>query len=223
MNIIKKIVIAGVAFLGFGCNSPSTAQTPTAVDSEAVWHDELSFGFMDTDDDKDADKAFKFAKKGGSFKNYYARFNLGNLYFVEGSTPAPEDVMDSNGKSGYLGVIMSQTPRLVVLPDKALFAQFMTALRKKPESLSMERRTRALKFLANTGEMLTQRAMTNDNNIKHFKIEPQDPSWNDENGMLTIDYYSYRSEGNMAPYLVKCQLRVDSAQEYTLNCERLSD
>ena len=214
------MIIATTALFSMGCNSPSTAQP--ATESVAIWHDELSYGFMDTEDSEEAARAFKVAQKSGRYKSIFSRFNLGNLYIVEGSTPSKE-VLDSNGSGGYIGIIMSQNPRVVTLPDKELFAQFMAALRPDPNKLSAERRHRAIRVLAGTGEILTKRDMENNELIQRLKIEPQDPSWTEKDGSLVFHYYSYRSEGYAAPYLVECQLHVDRSQQYTLTCEQVGE
>ncbi len=217
MHNPKTWIFTALSILGLGCSSPAQSQSPADA---ATWHDELSFGYMDTDDAKEAAQAFKFAKSSGGFENYYARFNLGNLYFVEGSTPPPKYVQDADGKSGYLGIIMGKNPRLVPLPDKALFAQFMTAFRPDRTKLKGDRLNMILRYLAGTGEILTKKSMDDTNIRERYQIEPQDPSWTEENESLVFNYYTYRSRGNsmMAPYLAKCQLHVDSAQQFTLEC-----
>ena len=221
-NTLTKIVAwAAASLFGSGLNASLAAQPPSG--DAAVWHDELSYGYMDIEDDKEARSAFKFAKRHGNYKDYYARFRLGNLYFVDGSTPAPRFTQDLDGKSGRLGVIMGKKPRLVSLPDAALFAQFMAAIRPNPEMLSLERRFRAMEYLAGTGEILTKREIERSQkyNAERYQLEPQEPRWIEENGTLLFDYYTYRHNGDsmMAPYLVKCQLRVDSAQKYTISCD----
>lgn len=219
MHTNKSLILSAFTALGLGCNSPAQPQPPADA---AVWHDELSFGFMDTDDDPNAAKAFKFAKKGGAFENYYARFNLGNLYFVEGSTPPPKFVQDADGMSGYLGIVIGDIPRLIPLPDKALFAQFMTALRPNLDKLKGDRLHMALRYLAGTGEILTKSPMAL-NTQNHTPIE--DPTWTEKNGTLSFNYYTYRSRGSsmMAPYLAKCQLIIDSSQQFSLECHPVNE
>ena len=224
MNIFKKSIFAITSLVGMGCSTSTSVNTMS--DDMAVWHDELSYGYMDLDEDKEARKAFKFAKRHGGYRDYYSRFHLGNLYFIDGSTPAPGQTQDLDGNAGALGVITGKKTRLVHLPDDALFAQFMAAIRSNPDKLKLETRFTIMAYLADTGEIFTKREIERakrNNAFKWYQIEPepQDPKWLEDNGTLILDYYSYRVEETYNQVFVKCQLRVDSSQQYTISCEPL--
>lgn len=205
-------------FFGMGCTPTTTVHSMT--EEMAEWHDELSYGYMDLDEDNEARQALKFAKKHSGYKNCYARFSLGNLYFIDGSTPAPSWTQDLEGKGGALGVLMGKNPRLVHLPDNALFAQFMAAIRQNPDKLKLETRFTIIAYLADTGEIFTERQIKKlKQNKAQYQLEFEAPRWIEENGTLVIDYYSYRIEEEYHQVVVKCQLRVDSSQQYTITCE----
>ncbi len=218
MNIFKKSIFAIVSLFGLGCTTTTTVHSMT--EDTAVWHDELSYGYMDPDEDKEARQALKFAKKHGGYKDYYSRFSLGNLYFIDGSSPASILAQDLGGKGGALGVIMGKNPRLVHLPDNALFAQFMAAIRPNPDKIKLETRCTIIEYLADTGEIFTKRQIAKlKQNKAQYQIEFEETRWIEENGTLVIDYYSYRIEEEYNQVVVKCQLRVDSSQQYTITCE----
>ena len=218
MNIFKKTIVAISSFFGLG--RTHTTSVHAMPEDTAVWLDELSYGSMDPDEDKRARQALKFAKKHGGYKDYYSRFRLGNLYFIDGSSPAPAWTQDLEGKSGALGVIMGKPPRLVHLPDDALFAQFMAAIRPDPDKLKLETRCTILEYLADTGRIFSKRQIAKLKlNKAQYQIELEETRWIEENGTLVIDYYSYRIEEEYNQVVVKCQLRVDSSQQYTITCE----
>ena len=218
MNSFKKSIFAITSLFGLGCTT-TTSVHPQA-DDMTVWHDELSYGYMDLDEDKEARKAFNFAKKHGGYSDYYSRYNLGNLYFIDGSTSAPSWTQDLEGKGGVMGVIMGRKPRLVHLPNDALFAQFMAAIRPDPTKLDLEKRIAAMQYLADTGEIFTKRDIAKlKQNQAQYQIEFQESRWTEENGTLIFDYYSYRIEEEYNQVVVKCQLRVNSSQHYTVTCE----
>ncbi len=215
MKIIKTLLLAGATLLGVGCNSGTEAQTPENV--VVSWNDELNYKFLD-DDDADTKQALKAAKKTGSFDDYYARFRLGNLCFIEGETPAPAHVMDASGKHGFVGVLLSKAPQTVALPNQELARQFLKALRPDPEALSAERRYRALSILVGTNTPLSKMDMDDNNIIQARKIESRDPVWKDKNGTLEIDYYTLRSNGMMAPIPVECKITLDASDAFDLAC-----
>ncbi len=221
MKSIYQVLLSAIAVLGFGCNSAVAPQTPDELSNAlAVWGDDLTYGYLD-DDESDGKQALKVARKNSSFSDYYARFKVGNLGIVEGSTPPPPYVMDADGRSGYIAVITGKTPYYFALPNKELFAHYMKLIRKNLAQNKPDQRYRIMHVLAGIPYFMDKSEVENFANDR-LNVVPQDPTWVDENGTLTVEYFSTQADSGMtAPYLIQCRLVVDSEQQFTIKCDQV--
>jgi len=135
----------------------------------------------------------------------YPRFRIGNMAFVEIFTALPEDVKDLDIPPEYVVVVLGDESRLVRLPNKELFAKFASAVRADPDLMKPRQRTMAALVLATGYE----------NYIDRSGVEP---SWEDEDGTLTIRYYKYVRKGMSRPRVELCTLTVAENQDYSIEC-----
>ncbi|MCL2325427.1 MAG: hypothetical protein FWC40_02845 [Proteobacteria bacterium] len=134
----------------------------------------------------------------------YVRYGIGNLAFVEVITSPHPGLYDVDATNHYVAVILGDKPRLIELPDKALFVHFAENIRQNPEKLKLENRIRTALILA-TGSGRREQEPT--------------PTWTDEDGTLIIHYHRYVGDGGMArSILFDCTLTVDAEQEFTQAC-----
>jgi len=138
----------------------------------------------------------------------FARHKMGNLAFVEVRTSAPPDLKDKDGSSTqYVAVILGTTPRVVNLPNKAIFVHFAKNIRSAPDKLELKDRIRTALLLA-TGS-------------SKYIGEPEAlaPTWTDKGGTLVIRYHkNIGGGGMMRPQQVACTLTVDAEQAFTHHC-----
>ncbi|MCL2326086.1 MAG: hypothetical protein FWC40_06290, partial [Proteobacteria bacterium] len=132
------------------------------------------------------------------------RDKIGNLVFVEVSTVVP-DLAHSDGPNRYVGVILGDHPRLVNLPDKALFVHFAKNIRLAPDKLKAWERIKTALLLA-TGS-------------NRYESDPY-PTWTDEGGTLVIRYHTHYPDGaeRRDSRLYECVLTVDANQDFTHAC-----
>ena len=136
----------------------------------------------------------------------YPRFKVGDMAFVEIITPPPPGFMDVNGTREYVVVLLDDDPRIVLMPDKKLFVRFADAVRPDPEIMTESKRIRAALILA-TGE---------DCNVLEGEYQP---TWTDEEGVLTIRYHLRVGNGMAMPSIIEYTLTVDENQDYTIESE----
>lgn len=214
-----SILLASVPFFLFGCQKKEIHEIVSNDDVAIVWQNLTDFAYL-SEDSREGKTVLNAAKKSHSYKDYNLRFSLGNLAVIEGRTPASQFVMDGVGKHGYIGVLMGENTQLVKLPSSILVSQFMTAIRPNPEKMKLSERCQVLSVLGGFQSPLFASDMRSGHAVKNLSAEPRDPEWRDENGVLNISYYAYRSTGNMtAPELVLCRIKVDSNQEIESVCE----
>ncbi len=201
----------------------------------AVWGDDMTYTFLD-EDNKDGKRALKIAKKYGDYKNYYPRYRIGNLAILDASTPPPKNVMDANSKTGTVGVIFGDEPRYVTFPNQELLSHFMKRTRytpniiqkidsnpQKQEEFSLRTRINITLLLATGNSNYIQSYDLKSSVLKHYNIEPHEPSWSDENGTLTIIYFRMRGNGMMAPIPTQCTITIDENNHANYTCADLSD
>jgi len=166
----------------------------------------MTYGFLL---EKEADTKAAMAAVSATLRSgqqAYARYKIGNLGFIDVHTSAPAGVRDANGTSQYVAVILGTKPRVVNLPDKALFTHFAKNIRPNPDKIKLTRRVETALLLA-TGS-------------GSFIDEPEAlaPTWTDENGTLVIRYHKYIGGGMTRPQQAACTLTVDAEQAFTLEC-----
>ena len=131
----------------------------------------------------------------------YPRFKVDNMAFVEIITPPPPNFMDVNGTREYIVVLLDDEPKRVLVPNKELFVRFMSVVRPDPDVMTESQRTRAALILA-TGE---------DCNVLEGEYQP---TWTDEEGVLTIRYHLRVGNGMAMPSIIEYTLTVDENQEF---------
>jgi len=197
------------AFLAVCAIRPSAfAQTspPDKTDVAEGWENDMSYGFL-LDREPDTKAALAIVESVlRTRQKAYPRFRIGNLAFVEIITAPPPGLTDVTGTTEYVGVILGAKPRLVPMPNKALFAHFAKNVRPDPEKLRFDRRIRAALILA-TG---SDHYLSGD--------DVPGPTWTDENGTLVIRYQKFVGQGMMRPKKVDCTLTTDDQQAFILDC-----
>ena len=133
----------------------------------------------------------------------YPRFKVGDMAFVEIITPPPPNFMDVNGTREYVVVLLGDDPRIVLMPDKKLFVRFVSAVRPDPDVMTESQRTRAALILATGADP--------DN-----MMGEEQPTWTDEEGILTIRYLKLVGNGMAMPSKYSCTLTVDENQDFTV-------
>jgi len=178
----------------------------SATSEPATWGDDMTYSYLD-EKDRDTKAAMKVVKTSlNSRQRFYEREKIGNLAFFEVVTSAPPGVNDVDATSHYVGVILGKKPRLVSLPDKALFVHFAKNIRSNPDVLEFRARIRTAMLLA-TGSA-------------RF-VEKLPPTWVDEDGTLIIHYHKlFYGGGRESPTREECTLTVDANQDFTLECAK---
>jgi len=134
------------------------------------------------------------------------RDKIGNLVFVEVATIPDQDLISiHNARYEYVAVILGDNPRLVELPDKALFVHFAKNIRSDPDKLEAWDRIKTALLLA-TGS-------------NRYESDPY-PTWTDEGGTLVIRYHTHYPDGaeRRDSRLYECILNVDANQDFTHAC-----
>jgi len=133
----------------------------------------------------------------------YPRFKVDNMAFVEIITPPPPNFMDVNGTREYIVVLLDDEPKRVLVPNKELFVRFMSVVRPDPDVMTESQRTRAALILATGADP--------DN-----MMGEEQPTWTDEEGILTISYLKLVGNGMAMPSKYSCTLTVDENQDFTV-------
>ena len=224
-----------LSFLIPGCRSVAV-QEPS--ENLAVWENDMTYQYLDGDE-KEGREVIRFAKKYSDYKNYYPRYKIGNLAIVEGSSPPPSMTMDASGRRAMIGVIMGENPRFVQFPDRNLFRHFMEIVRNNPDAIknsvykepvkqkqySVDVRNR-IALLLSSGSSDYMKSDEFENAVvkaqfEEIQVKPQELSWVDENGTLTIRFFRTKTVGYQAPLPIQCTLVVDENQDFTFDCEDL--
>jgi len=164
----------------------------------------MTFAFILDNDEAEEILTFVRATL-GTRQEAYRRDKVGNLAFIEIITMPDPDVMHGERTRQYVAVILGKKPRLVSLPDKALFAHFAKKVRPNPDVIESEDRIWTAMVLA-TG-------------VGGLERKPAPPTWTDENGTLVIHYYRHIPDPDDYDLMVQeCTLTVDTNQDYTLEC-----
>ncbi len=205
-----------------GCSGQAPADAESPSSDQPVWNAELNYQFLS--DAKNLEKqAVKAAKASKAYRNYYPRFAVGNLVIVEGSTPAPPQLLDASGKYGYLGVVVGKKAQAVVLPNDTLLNQYVVAVRQNND-WTLERRVNLL-FLLAIGEnpALMARDMAEAQQMwSECGVTPVDPEWIDDGKTLTVKYYRYLSDSPMtAPQPYRCLFTYHADGTHTNTCDYL--
>jgi len=184
--------------------SADATLTPTTVPG-VTWHEDITDRHLYRDGEEyNTAKAMVEATLGQNRRCYVA-YAIGNVALVEVINVPPPTLRDFEATMWYVAVILGDTPRLVRLPDKSLFAHFTGVIRANPDILEPDIRLGTALRLA-TGHGIRER-------------EPE-PTWIDENGILTIRYHKNIDTGNwMEPSrLHECTITVDARQDYIVDC-----
>ncbi|MCL2326714.1 MAG: hypothetical protein FWC40_09505 [Proteobacteria bacterium] len=152
---------------------------------------------------------------------FYIRGRIDNLVFIEVFTPCL--LFDDCGKRHWAAVILGKKPRIVEMPNEALFVHFMKTIRKTPNALALETKIPTTLIL-----------LTGNDNFIISLIKDPDPkpcptefcleggrdeymlantTWTDKDGILIIQY---RTSDNWWDY--ECRLRVDAEQRAMRRC-----
>lgn len=209
-----------LALVGISCSHTSVPASPELIDKALeAWGDDMTYGFLSSDE-SDGKQALRTAKKNSEYADYYARFKVGKLCIVEGSTPPPRWVMDGEGSHGTCAVILDKNAIYIELPNKKLLAHYMKHIRQNPAQHKPERRYSIMRVLGGFHEPMFKSQLEKTFWVKDRRMEAMDPTWIEENGTLTIEYISTRSDSSMeAPYPIKCKLVFNAEQQYTEQCE----
>jgi len=169
-----------------------------------MWHEDMTNRLRKDGEEYNTAKAMVEATLGQN-RSCHVRYALGNVALVEVIKAPWPTVSDSEGARWYVAVILGDTPRLVQLPDKSLFAHFAGVIRANPDILEPDLRLGTALRLA-----------TGDGNRED---EPA-PTWTDENGILTIRYHKNIDTGSWIEpsRLHDCTITVDARQDYTVDC-----
>jgi len=219
--ILKHLVPSGLIMaVCMSCSptSPSPSQpqesaqtaTPVIEVSEAVWGDDMNRGSL-FDEEADTKQAMAVVNATlSSRQRAHARYSIGNLAFVEVITSPDPELIDVDATNLHVAVVLGDKPRLVSLPDKALFAHFARNIRPNPDKLEFKHRIRTALLLATNSDWIA---------------DESEPTWIDENGILVIHYHRYvdSDSGTLSmrqppPILQECTLTVDANQDFTLEC-----
>lgn len=233
---LKSMFILLGSLVSSACNPNPDVQAPSPT--PATWEDDMTYAYLD-EDKRETKKILKIAKKYSAYKDYYPRYRLGNLAVIEASSPPPPLTKDAEGKHGMIGVLIGAEPRFVTFPDRALFAHFMHVTRhdpaairqdeasKDPMAFSLRMRLRMSLLLATGNDHYLQmddfKNDTMRKTFEHADVTPHEPTWREEDGTLTIQYYKYQSRGMMAPIPVQCTIIVDDKQNYDYRCVDITD
>ena len=150
-------------------------------------------------------EALRADPKPGWTQNAYPRFRVGSMAFVEVRSTPIAGVRDLSGSSEYVVVVLDDEPQLHRTPNAALFARFATVVRADPDLLELRHRIRtALTLTTGSGDYISD--------------DWAQPTWTDEDGILTIRYYRYnRGMSDMVrPTILACEITVDENQSYTI-------
>ncbi|MCL2326410.1 MAG: hypothetical protein FWC40_07965 [Proteobacteria bacterium] len=178
----------------------------SASSEPAAWGDDMTRGYL-YERDRDIKAAMTVVKATLSRRQEaYERYRIGNLAFFEIITLPHPDVMDVGARYQHVAVILGKKPRLVSLPDKALFAHFAKNIRPNPDILEFQDRIRTAMLLATGADRI---------------VEKLPPTWVDENGILVIHYHKlFYGGGRESPTREECTLTVDANQDFTLECAK---
>ena len=213
---------------------PQIADPTVAAEvSEATWGDDMTYGRLRSDDTSteavmavvgayfDANRRVherewqEFMSRFPESTDYTPlplnqtariRDKIGNLVFVEIATIPDQDLISiHNARYEYVAVILGDNPRLVNLPDKALFVHFAKNIRSDPDKLEAWDRIKTALLLA-TGS-------------NRYERDPY-PTWTDEGGTLVIRYHTHYPDGasRRESDLFECILTVDAEQDFTHVC-----
>jgi hypothetical protein len=237
MKIKSILCVLGTLFTT-ACNTGTVMQSTKTA--SAVWGDDMTYEYIE-DQSRQYRQALSIAKKKGNYKNYALQYRLGNLVVIDASTPPPRSVMDVNSTKAAVGVLLGSEPQYVVFPDRAMFAHFMKMTRKDPlvihdkadvngenqKRFAWNLRLRMTLLLA-TGSDSYMSAYDFQSSVlqKMFEkqqLKPHEPSWKDEDGILTIQFYRLRANGMMAEIPTICTLVVDEKQQFTYQCKDIMD
>jgi len=210
--------------------APQTANLPVAIEaSEATWGNDMTYNpFRRDDADTKAAMAVIEAYLDANRRAHehrwqelisripeaaevqanleqraYVHYGIGNLAFVDVITSPHPGLSGVDATSHYVAVILGDKPRLVELPDKALFVHFAENIRQNPEKLKLENRIRTAQILAIGSSS--------------YEKKPP-PTWTDEDGTLVIRYSTHFAEGRRWRDLYECILTVNAEQEFTQAC-----
>jgi len=142
----------------------------------------------------------------GSRQKAHIRDMIGNLAFVEIITlPDPDTRGGIDAPSQHVAVILGEKPRLLNLPDKALFAHFAKNIRLNPDLIDSGNRIWTALVLA-----------TGMSGLVH---KPEPATWTDKNGTLVIHCFRHIPDPDIDDLMLQeCTLTVDVNQDYTLEC-----
>ena len=136
----------------------------------------------------------------------YPRFRIGNMAFIEVYESPTIFISDLNKQPYFVVVVLDTKPQMFHMPDKELFAKFMSAVRANPDLMTPHRRLSASLILAigGVGEYVDEDGCK--------------PSWTDEDGVLVISCHSkIRSDNGMVPpKSVVYTITVDENQNFIL-------
>jgi len=202
--ILKHFIPLGfiVMIICMSCSSASS--------EPAVWGDDMSYSYLFKGDADTKAVMAVVTRTLGSRQKAQPSDKIGNLGFVEVSTFPHPGTLDVDATSQYVAVILGKKPRLVTLPDKALFVHFAKNIRPNPDMLEAWWRIKTAVLLATGSGRIADKP---------------EPTWSDENGILVIHYHRYVDSDNMGqtmrqppPRLEECTLTVDANQDFMLEC-----
>ena len=187
-------------------NDAQIAEPASAAETEATWGDDMTYSYLF---ERDADTKTAMAVIKATLdtrQKAYIRDRVGNLVFAEIITLSDPGFVHSRETHQNVAVILGEKPRLVSLPDKALFAHFAKNIRPNPDVIDAGNRIWTALILS-TG-------------MGHTVHEPTPATWTDKDGTLVIHCFRYITDDNGRIYdmLQECTLTVDTNQDYTLEC-----
>lgn len=237
MKMKNILCVLGTLFTT-ACN-PGTAMQSTET-APAVWGDDMTYEYIE-DQSHPYRQALSIAKKKGNYKKYALQYRLGNLIVIDASTPPPRSAMDVNSKKAAVGVLLGDEPQYVVFPDRAMFAHFMRMTRKDPlvihdktnvngenqKRFAWDLRLRMTLLLATGSDSYMSsydfQSSVLQKTFEMYQLKPHEPSWKDEDGILTIQFYRLRANGMMAEIPTICTLVVDEKQQFTYQCKDIME
>ncbi|MCL2325211.1 MAG: hypothetical protein FWC40_01720 [Proteobacteria bacterium] len=152
---------------------------------------------------------------------------IDNLVFVEIHLGCPpgffSEYFGCARSVSRVAVILGEKPRIVELPDEALFVHFMKNIRKTPRALELSTKMRTTLMLL-TGDSNFVASSINDPNQMPCPDELltrgcrdefilENTTWTDKDGVLVIQY---RTSDSWWDY--ECRLRVDAEQRAMRRC-----
>jgi hypothetical protein len=189
------------------CNAQSPAPPPDF--SDINWNVEMLYGNFPEREKETKDAMAVVNKTLRARQKAYPRFKVGNVGFIDVITTPYPQVMDANGSTHTVAVVLGAHPRIIAMPNKELFALYASNIRQNPEQIELSRRI-ALAVLLATGSRNTIERK-NDDDVSLSQ-------WDDDGNTLVVRFDRLKGGGMMRPRREACTLTVDENQHFTLEC-----